>query len=108
MRTDCLFAHKVRSQQGGGETVLLKFFEQFKGEHPYVQCGFADDMDYQNRSDLAPKCVEYGQIPAEYCQDVIHIYVLHIVVRLFAGAVRIEENPESYNSQNIHNELKSF
>jgi len=45
-----------------GETALLKFFEQFKGEHPCVQCGFADDMDYQNCSDLASKCVEYGQI----------------------------------------------
>ena len=63
-----------------------------------VQCGFADDMDYQNCSDLAPKSVEYGQISAQYIQDVIHIYVLHIVVRLFAGALRFEENPESYNS----------
>lgn len=60
MRTDCLFAHKVRSQQGVGETALLKFFEQFKGEHPCVQCGFADDMDYQSCSDWASKCVEDG------------------------------------------------
>ena len=62
MRTDCLFAHKVRSQQGVGETALLELFEQFKGEYLCVQGGFADDMDYQNCSDLAPKCVEYGQI----------------------------------------------
>lgn len=81
-----------------GETALLELFEQFKGEYLCVQCGFADDMDYQNCSDLAPKCVEYGQIQTEYCHDVIHIYVLHIVVRLFAGTVRIEENPQSYNS----------
>lgn len=63
-----------------------------------VQCGFTDDMDCQSCPDLGLKCVEYGQISAQYIQDVIHIYVLHIVVRLFAGALRCEENPESYNS----------
>ena len=51
MRTDCLFAHKVRSQQGVGETALLEFFERSKESIHSVQCGFADDMDYQNYSD---------------------------------------------------------
>lgn len=99
MRTDGLYAHKVRSQQGGGcETALLRYFKQVKGEQPFEQCGFTDDMDCQSCPDLGLKCVEYGKISAQYIQDVIHIYVLHIVVRLFAGALRCEENPESYNS----------
>ena len=69
MRTDGLYAHKVRSQQGGCETALLRYFKQVKGEQPFEQCGFTDDMDCQSCPDLGLKCVEYGQISAQYIQD---------------------------------------
>lgn len=62
MRTDCLFAHKVRSQQGVVKPLSSNFSSSSKESIHTVQCGFADDMDYQNYSDLASKCVEYGQI----------------------------------------------
>ena len=55
MRTDGLYAHKVRSQQGGCETALLRYFKQVKGEQPFEQCGFTDDMDCQSCPDLGLK-----------------------------------------------------